>query len=50
MAKALNVKTGVWMSKALDMTMAWQLRNPDQSDPTEAIAEVRERREELGIP
>ncbi|KAK6429080.1 CCA tRNA nucleotidyltransferase, mitochondrial [Oleoguttula sp. CCFEE 5521] len=41
LAKALNTSPGVWMKEALDVVMAWQLRNPDVKDPTEAIEEVR---------
>ncbi|KAG6366888.1 hypothetical protein INS49_001069 [Diaporthe citri] len=43
-------KPGRWMSSALDICMAWQLRNPDETDPAGAIEEVRQRKEELGIP
>lgn len=43
-------KPGRWMASALDICMAWQLRNPDEEDPAEAIEEVRRRKEELGIP
>nr|OQO30459.1 hypothetical protein B0A51_02801 [Rachicladosporium sp. CCFEE 5018] len=41
LAKALNTSPGVWMKDALDVVMAWQLRNPDVKDPTEAIQEVK---------
>ncbi|KAJ6443110.1 lipid transporter [Purpureocillium lavendulum] len=50
LAQALGVKPGKWTGNALDVCMAWQLRNPDKTDPSEAIDEVRERRNELGIP
>lgn len=43
-------KPGRWMSSALDICMAWQLKNPEETDPAGAIEEVRERKEELGIP
>lgn len=43
-------KAGRWMSAALDICMAWQLRNPGEADPAGAIEEVRKRKEELGIP
>lgn len=43
-------KPGRWMSSALDICMAWQLRNPDETDSAGAIEEVRRRKEELGIP
>ena len=44
-----GAQSGPWMKKALDMTMAWQLRNPDQQDPAGALAEVVEKKNELGI-
>jgi tRNA nucleotidyltransferase (CCA-adding enzyme) len=43
-------KPGRWMSSALDMCMAWQLRNPGEADPAGAIEEVQKHKEELGIP
>lgn len=49
LAAALGVKPGKWMAKALDVCMAWQLRNPGEADPAGAVEEVRRRREELGI-
>lgn len=49
--QALDLKKpGKWMSRALDICIAWQLRNPGESDPAGAIEEVRQRKEELGIP
>jgi hypothetical protein len=41
LAKALNTKPGPWMKPALDIIMAWQLRNPSITDPATAIEEVR---------
>lgn len=49
LSKRLNIKPGPWMSSALDVCMAWQLRNPQETDPAGAIEEVRQRKEELGI-
>lgn len=49
LTKALGAKSGPWLSKALDITVEWQLRNPEATDPTGAIAEVVERRKELGV-
>lgn len=49
LTKALGAKSGPWMSKALDITMEWQLRNPEETDPAGAIAEVVERKRELGL-
>jgi len=40
---------GPWMVAALNMIMEWQLRNPGNNAPEEAISEVKERRKELGI-
>ncbi|KAF2265755.1 poly A polymerase C-terminal region-like protein [Lojkania enalia] len=41
LAKALNTKPGPWMKDALDVVMAWQLQNPETSDPTEAIKAIK---------
>ncbi|KAF2121512.1 hypothetical protein BDV96DRAFT_483998 [Lophiotrema nucula] len=41
LGKALNTKPGPWMKDALDVVMAWQLRNPDVTDPSEAIEAVK---------
>ncbi|KAJ4301423.1 CCA tRNA nucleotidyltransferase, mitochondrial [Kalmusia sp. IMI 367209] len=41
LAKALEVKPGPWMKDALDVVLAWQLRNPEFTDPTDAIEEVK---------
>ncbi|UKZ73457.1 hypothetical protein TrVFT333_001104 [Trichoderma virens FT-333] len=49
LAKALGIPPGVWMGKALDICMAWQLRNPDETNPDGAIQEVRDKSQELGI-
>ena len=43
-------KPGRWVSSALEICMAWQLRNPEETDPAGAIEVVRQRKEELGIP
>lgn len=40
LAKALGAKPGPWMKSALDIVMAWQLRNPSITDPAEAIVQV----------
>ncbi|KAF3767498.1 poly A polymerase C-terminal region-like protein [Cryphonectria parasitica EP155] len=49
LSKALGIKPGKWMSSALDVCVAWQLRNPKETDPAGAIDEVRRREGELGI-
>lgn len=41
LAKALATPPGPWMKEALDVVMAWQLRNPSVKDPSEAIEEVK---------
>ncbi|RFU26613.1 hypothetical protein B7463_g9729, partial [Scytalidium lignicola] len=45
LTKALNAKPGTWMRPALDICMAWQLRNPDEQDPSGAIEEVKNNKE-----
>ena len=49
LSEALGTKSGPWMKKALDIAMEWQLRNPEETDPAGGIAEVVERKGELGI-
>lgn len=49
LAQALGTKPGKWTGKALELCVAWQLRNPDEKDPAGAIAVVREHLEDLGI-
>ena len=36
----MSTPPGPWMKSALDVVMAWQLRNPESTDPKAAIAEV----------
>ncbi|ORY59486.1 uncharacterized protein BCR38DRAFT_488520 [Pseudomassariella vexata] len=50
LAKALDVRPGRWMTAALDVCVAWQLQNPNATEASGAIEEVRRRRDELGIP
>ncbi|KAF7523880.1 hypothetical protein G7054_g11607 [Neopestalotiopsis clavispora] len=50
LSKALGARPGIWMTAALDVCVAWQLRNPDITDPAGAIEEVRSKKEELNIP
>ncbi|KAF2129557.1 tRNA nucleotidyltransferas-like protein [Dothidotthia symphoricarpi CBS 119687] len=45
LAKALNTKPGPWMKDALDVVMAWQLRNPDSTDSAAAIEAVKANRD-----
>jgi len=44
------VKPDVWMKKALNTCMEWQLKNPNEKDPQGAIDYVEKKREELEIP
>lgn len=51
--RELNAKGGPWTKAALDICMAWQLRNPNATGPEvqkDAIEEVRRRSKELKIP
>lgn len=48
LAKAIGTPPGPWMKDALDVVMAWQLRNPDITDPTQAIEEVKTQRQANG--
>lgn len=50
LSQALGIKPGKWMTAAMDVCMAWQLRNPGVTDTAGAIEEVRKRSTELGIP
>lgn len=47
LAKALDTPPGPWMKDALDVVMAWQLRNPAAANAEEAIEQVRAKRGEL---
>ncbi|TKA33786.1 hypothetical protein B0A50_00622 [Salinomyces thailandicus] len=47
LAKALSTPPGPWMKDALDVVVAWQLRNPGGTDTDEAINEVKAKRGEL---
>ncbi|KAJ0162083.1 CCA tRNA nucleotidyltransferase, mitochondrial [Colletotrichum tanaceti] len=49
LGKELGVRPGKWMGQALDVCVAWQLRHPDETDPSGAIDEVRRQAGELGI-
>ena len=45
----LGLKPGRWVAPALDIALAWQLRNPEAADPAGALEEVKKRRGELGV-
>ncbi|MCJ1257820.1 CCA tRNA nucleotidyltransferase, mitochondrial [Lignoscripta atroalba] len=47
--RALGVRPGQWMRRALDIAMEWQLRNPDDNNPENGVAEVLSRKRELGL-
>lgn len=49
LSASFGIKPGRWLAPALDVCMAWQLRNPHETDPAGAVEEVRRRKEELGI-
>ena len=49
-SEALGVKSGKWMTDALNMVIDWQLRNPNEADTAKAIAEVQTRKDELTLP
>lgn len=49
LAKALGVQVGPWVSKALDIVIAWQLENPDNRDPEAAISEIKSKKKDLGF-
>ncbi|KAL8709940.1 MAG: hypothetical protein Q9220_005390 [cf. Caloplaca sp. 1 TL-2023] len=49
LSKDLAVKEGPWVAKALEMVVAWQLRNPGVTDPADAISEIKSRRRDLGL-
>ena len=46
--EAMGVKTGRWMTRALEMVMTWQLDHPD-GEVGEVLEMLRGRRRELGI-
>ena len=46
--KALDVKNGKWMTKALDLIREWQFQNP-KGTKEEAVETIKERKEELGL-
>lgn len=50
LAKIMGVNPGRWMTKALEVCIAWQLRHPNVTDPAGAVEEVKSKRQELGVP
>lgn len=48
--KALKAKGGPWTGKAMDLVIRWQLLHPETTDKNQALEEVSNRREELGLP
>lgn len=49
LAASLGVKPGPWMTRALEIVIDWQLRNPDRTDGEGVINEVMERKGELDL-
>jgi tRNA nucleotidyltransferase (CCA-adding enzyme) len=47
--KGLGVRSGPWMSKAVEMVIRWQLLHPEISDKEKALEELRNKRAELGV-
>jgi tRNA nucleotidyltransferase (CCA-adding enzyme) len=45
----LGVKTGPWVSKAINMITEWQLLHPEITDKEKALEEIAGRRAELGF-
>ncbi|KAJ8611706.1 hypothetical protein MRB53_037817 [Persea americana] len=50
LAKALDVRPGPWMKEALEVVMAWQLRNPGSNDSDAAIEAVKHMQGRKAIP
>lgn len=46
---ALGSKGGPWLKKALDISIAWQLRNPNQTEKGACMKEIIRRKMELGL-
>lgn len=46
MIKALDSKAGAWLTTALEITVEWQIRNPDRTDAEGAIEEAIRRKDE----
>lgn len=47
LAAAFGVKPGPWMTRALEIVIDWQLRNPERVDGQGAIDEVMKHKDEL---
>ena len=41
LAKAIGISAGPWMKDALDVVMKWQLRNPGNTNASEAVNDVK---------
>lgn len=46
---ALGSKNGPWLKKALEMSIEWQLRNPNETDKGACMEEIIRRKKELGL-
>lgn len=47
--ESLGTKPGEWVGSAVAACLAWQLRNPEKTDPAEVLEYVRSRKDELGF-
>ena len=47
--KALGAEGGQWTKIATEMVIDWQLRNPKDTDPSRAMAEIQRRKGELDL-
>jgi tRNA nucleotidyltransferase (CCA-adding enzyme) len=47
--KALGAVKGPWMSKATDMVIEYQLRQPESSEKEKVLEELRRRKDELEL-
>lgn len=49
LSAALGTKSGPWLKRALDMSIEWQLRNPDEAEKRDCLEEIIRRKKELGL-
>jgi tRNA nucleotidyltransferase (CCA-adding enzyme) len=49
LGRELGLKPGIWVKRAKEIALEWQLRNPEATDPAGALEEVTKRRGELPI-
>lgn len=46
---ALGTKSGPWLKRALEVSIEWQLRNPNQTEKGACMEEIKRRKIELGL-